>query len=71
MIKIDNLLVVSIYLITQCNEDVTMSPIYGKLLDYFYSTARFKSKINIIYTGQQKKRIFCIFSIVYKLGFEY
>ena len=23
------------------------------------------------YTGQQKKRIFCIFGIVYKLGFKY
>ena len=35
-----------------------------------------KSKCNRIhfktlYTEQQKKRIFCIFGIVYKLGFEY
>ena len=27
--------------------------------------------LNMYYTEQQKKRIFCIFGIVYKLGFKY
>ena len=27
--------------------------------------------LDTIYTKQQKKRIFCIFGIVYKLGFRY